>query len=346
MQRWKDAGFKNEDVEAERDAARRRLLEELTPETLKLLSRLVRVVGLFDRELALAMGRASPAIETAPIALERLIGHWIERISPARLRASPLLEGLDRQLLSKEELRALDYSLSLSILQRPRHEADLVDTAFVHAVFADAEDLIVTIANMIVQTEGEIRTHLASAMPAFRETDPYLGDLLKSRPYVALMVRLAQHRLTAAILEAGVVSASAQRLITHLDSLDQGAIADATGSMVLSMLLIDDFAFGKIANWFALARRFDALQHQRPSVGRMLGRLAADAGYPVMDFIFVSHAIHLPDLRSLVALFDELDALPLDSRARWLKSIHTEREWAGILIDNAWLRETQLKTVH
>jgi hypothetical protein len=345
MQRWRDAGFKNEDVEAERGAATRRLLDELEPEALQFLSRVARIVGLFDRELALAAGRASPAIGGTPISLERLTGHWIERISPTRLRASPLIEGLDQRFLSNDELSSLDYSLSLSILERPRHEADLVDTAFAHAALAKAEDLIVTIANMIVQTEGEIRVHLASAMPVFREADPYLGGFLKQRPYVALIVRVAQHRLVAAIANATVVSISAQKLITELDSLEHGAIADTTESMVLSLVLIDDFAFGKIADWFVLVQRFDALQRQRPSVGRMLGRLAAAAGYPVMDFIFIAHAIHAPDLKSLVTLFDQLDALPSGGRARWLAAVHTEREWAGMLIDNAWLKESQLKQI-
>lgn len=342
MRRWMRSDFQNEDVEAERDSARRRLLAELEPDTLKLLARVCRIVGRFDRELALASGQLEPAIASAPTSFDRLMGHWIERAGPERFRTSPLVEGLDRQVLSEAELVLLDRQLALSILSRTSSHPDIVDIAFAHAVKARAIDLVTAIANNVIRAEGELRPYLASAMPIFREADADLGGLLADWPFVALMVRLAQHRLVAAISDSKAFAASAVSLLNRADRLQSDAKPSMTDGMVLTTLLLDNYGFGKVPGWFGLLRKLDTLttkEHVFADLAR--SSTAASGGKNPIDFMFIAHAVHLPGLEALDSLFEDLDTLETPDRDRWLASLGLEPEGLSMLVDNAWLKQAE-----
>jgi hypothetical protein len=341
MQRWIAAGLKSDDVEAERDASRRRLLAELTPEILQFLYRATHIVGAFDRELALVVGRADPALADCAGSLDRLSGHWIERVSSRRLRASPLIAGLDRQMLSDNERAALDRAIALSILQRKTAEPDLVDTAFAHALLGQAADLLMAIVQLVLDADGPARGPIASGMVMFRIASIPETGFLSEWPYVVLMLRLAQHRLIAAIGDDDAFRSSADRLVGLLDRLPDPDVSHA-GGMVLSMLLLDEFAFGRLPDWFALLQRFDAIAQDDPEFTGLTARVAEAADYDPIDFMFLAHAIHMPDLAALVRLFDDLDRLSEAHRQRWLSALYAHPSWLNLLIDNAWLKQSLL----
>jgi hypothetical protein len=345
MREWVQAGLRNDDVEAEREAARRRLLEELDRDRLQLLARTVRIMGGFDRELALAAGRHAPPIASPGLALDRLIGHWIERSEGGRFRASPLVQGLDRQMMSADELCELDRAIALGVLTRPSVEADLVDVAFVHVTLARDEGILMEIIQQVLAAEMDQRAMLASAMPMFREADALAGGMLADWPLSALLLRLAQHRLVAAVADPAKLAASAAALLVQLDALPDLGSEASPEAMVLSSMLVDNFAFGKLPDWFDLLLRLERSVRASGPLSGIAERAAQTTGYDPIDFAFLAHATHLPNLAALATLFDQLDALEPADRNRWLASLHTDPYWLSMLIDNAWLKQSQVETM-
>ena len=71
-------GFSSDDIDAERDAARRSMVAALPEEARNLLYRLSLVMGRFNRPLALKIAETPPPIQRAGELLDSLIGPWLE----------------------------------------------------------------------------------------------------------------------------------------------------------------------------------------------------------------------------------------------------------------------------
>jgi hypothetical protein len=342
MRDWVAAGMKNDDVEGEREAARRRLLGELAPNVLGLLARTVRIYGTFDRRLALASAAVDPALDAPGLGLDQLTGHWIERLEAGRLRASPLVNGLDQETLSPDELRSLDLAIVVHILTRKSVDADLIDTAFYHAWVAENESWINVIVQHVIGTSDDDRPKLASAVPMFRQAEA-VPQFLKDRPFMVLLLRLAQHLLVSSIAKADELSRSADTLVSQLDELPETEIEaqHATSVMILMKVLFDSYGFGRIPNWFAWLRRFSSLVRGHPEFNDFAKQLEGTTSADAIGFLFVAHAAHLPGIAPLIRLFGELDALPLDERQLWLAALHEPSPAMMMIIDNAWLKDVQ-----
>jgi hypothetical protein len=190
-----------------------------------------------------------------------------------RLRASPLIAGLDRQMLSDDERARLDRAIASSILKRTTAEPDLVDTAFAHALLAQAADLLMASVQLVLNVDGRARGPIASGMVMVRIASIPESGFLSDWPYVVLMLRLAQHRLIAAIGDDDAFHQSAERLVSLLDRLPVPGVSHAEG-MVLSMLLLDEFAFGRLPDWFALLQRFELIAQEDPEITGLTARVA------------------------------------------------------------------------
>ena len=70
------------DLDAERRAARGRIIAILSKETTKLLYRVSILFGRFDRPLALSVGAINPPVPQPGAHLDKLIGPWVELIVP------------------------------------------------------------------------------------------------------------------------------------------------------------------------------------------------------------------------------------------------------------------------
>lgn len=342
MRDWVASGMRNADVEAEREAARRRLLNELAPNVLGLLARTVRIYGTFDRQLALASAAVDPALDAPGLGLDQLTGHWIERLDAGRLRASPLVNGLDQETFSADQLRSLDLAIVVHILTRKSVDADLIDTAFYHAWLAEDESWINVIVQHVIGTGDDDRPKLASAIPMFRQAE-VVPDFLKNRPVVVMLLRLAQHLLVSSIAKADEVTRSAEALVTRLDELPEiePEARQATSVMILMKVLFDSYGFGRLRNWFPWLRRFRSMIRDHPEFHDFAERVEGTPSADAISFLFVAHAAHLPGISWLVRLFEELDALPSEERQTWLGAMHEPSPAMMMIVDNAWLKEVQ-----
>jgi len=342
MKSWATAGMKNPDVEAEREAARRRLLAELSSDALALLARTVRIYGSFDRALGVAVGGVAPSLAAPGMALDSLTGHWIERLDFGRMRSSPLVTGLDTEMLDAEALKTLDLAIVVHIMTRETVDADLLDTAFFHAWLAGDESWVNVLVQHVIATSDEDRAKLASLMPMFREAqaDP---TFLAERPYVTLLLRLAQHLLKSAIGSDAEVARSARSLIERLDAMteEDTEIRQSLVGIILMKLLFDAYGFGRIPGWFDHLQRFALIVENNPDFREIADRIGTGSDANPTGFLFVAHAVRLPGVAAFASLFDALDHLPPSARQVWLDAMNEPPIALPMIIDNAWLKETQ-----
>ena len=194
----------------------------------------------------------------------------------------------------------------------------------------------------IIQTEDDDRPKLASAMPMFREakSDP---AFFAQWPYPKMLFRLAQHLLKTAIGSDAEVADSAQALVERLDALDVGErIADESlVGIILMKLLFDAYGYGRIPGWFNHLRRFAQIVAGVSSFREVSDRVMFESDADPTGYLFVAHAARLPGVPELASLFDALNALSVDQRQVWLDAMNEPSVALGMMIDNAWLKETQ-----
>lgn len=341
MERWKRDGLKSEDVEAEREAARRRLLDEMDEADLRLLTRASRVMGWFDRPLAVALGALEVVVANPAQGLDRLTGRWLESMPAGQLRISPLVAGLADQWLDVNELKALDRHIAIQILTRKEGDPSIIDTAFAHALLAKEEGVLVHIARVILTAPNDARPLLAAQMSSFRMAGTAIDSLLVDRPYAGFFLSLAQHRLTATLGDARVVAESATHLVDRWRALPDEDTRKNLGGLVHLIILMDQYAFGKIPDWFELILALDGIEPDDEELAFLDRSMIGPEGESAVDFLFIAHAIQVPGLKALGRLFEVLNTMSAEGRRRWISVLETGDHWLGMAIDNAWLKESE-----
>jgi hypothetical protein len=341
MDRWMTAGFTNQDVEAERTAARLRVVEELAPTARALLYRAARITGVYDRELVLVVARSVPPVENGAQALDGLVGHWIEHQPPDRLRTSPLATGMDKQMLAPDELERLDRAIAQSILARSNCPADLLNIALLHALMAKAGSELKKIALAIFSADGDSRTHAADNVWLLRDLANTTKPLFAGDTHIDAMLRLAQFRLIVVRGKPKAVNRSAQRVVGAIDKIGAPRTRQAFAAMALTMMLMDPYGVGKLDNWLDLVDRLEAVVQADPRFGKIVADAARSIGQEPLGFMFVSHAINLQSLTDVSVLFARLEAMAPAARARKLGYLTDQEAWGGHMLDQAWLKESE-----
>jgi hypothetical protein len=108
------------DIEEERKAVRRRLLQDLESNATELLLRLSLLYGNFDRSMALVAADTPASVPQAGLVFDFLVGPWIEQVGPERYRLSPLLKDSGLTGLAESLMRVIKSNiLKHLIIQRP-----------------------------------------------------------------------------------------------------------------------------------------------------------------------------------------------------------------------------------
>ena len=343
---WFTDGFNNQDVAIERSAARRRLLQELDDREVTLLARLARVTGEFDSAMMEAVASISPPVQSAKLVVDRLSGHWIERVGDRRFRVSPLIADLPGHLLTTKEQAETDTAIGRSIVFRNPLEGDLLDTGFMHALLGKDDATLTRLAMALAQAEDHVVTQLSGAMPIFRT---YLGgaggSAYRPPPGTLVLLSIARHRLLLARRDRRELNESVLNILSLVDLVDGDGVSVPTRFMAIAQVLHPQQSLGMIDNWFELLRELDSNHSELEEVQEVFAGTTAELGIDPIGFLFVAHAIHLPTLDDLAALFRSLAVLETVERKRWLQALGHVRSWSMLVVDNAWLKAQQNGTL-
>lgn len=325
---------------SERRAARERIVGQLTDEAYALLLRTSLIRGSFDRALAIKLAYLDPAVPRGGVALDRLVGPWIEPFRRGRLRISPLIQNAADEMLSAEECRAVHRCVAEATMLRPDglEPAD-ASVAMHHALRSGETGLVVGFAQSVVTCGPDMTDALA----------PYLTELMflrLDRPIfpqdgaASAMMRLAQLLAllpygTAEQARACWTTLEAERLEMHGATLFEG--------LCLSKLLLHPRTGELFDDWFETILRFDRLCLADPQLGEANSSFHSRAGGKphITGVLFAGQIRSIATVAGFRAILERLSREDSDTRERVLSSFRPGRGDISVLVNHGWLRESR-----
>lgn len=326
-----------DEIDAERDAVRSRLLLAMPPERQHLLFRASIVRGSFDRELGIALGEIQPPVTFPGAVFDRLIGPWIEVVHRDRFRVSPLLTGTADKVFGAADRKAIHSCIATSLLER--ESLSVFDSGLLmhHALGSGESDLIMGFASGVITCGTDTLDILA----------PFIADIVHldmskpicpGEPALSAMMRLAQ-------LLSFLPGGSAEEAQKCLAAMDRERMdVDRRGNLELTVLmkiLLHPRSGKLFPNWFDLLVRADNLMIK----GDLLGG-ANELGEPgetnpphPCGIFFACQMRNIETVADFHQLVSRLDKEPNDRRVRFLSSYRPGRGDISILVNHGWMRE-------
>jgi hypothetical protein len=154
----------------------------------------VAVVPL-ERERVLELGLFEPAIGEPGIALDAIIGSWLEVVNEAgALRRSPLIADLATNALGIERALQFEYNVVDVLIRREKLLSTDLAGILYHGIRGSHEHGVVIVLAALLQTDEETIRSAAHAAPFF--VRPQLGDNVQSFSAAGrLVIRVAQFRM-------------------------------------------------------------------------------------------------------------------------------------------------------
>jgi hypothetical protein len=298
-------------IEAERLAARHRLVAILPNETSAMLYRISLLVGRFDRPLALAVGAVCPPVPEPGVQLDHLIGPWIEIGAYLEMRVSPLLQNAGNEVFTPGDTTRLHEAAAVQILGGRVLRIDKANSGFLHGLLGRSESSLLRLARAIIATEGARRPQLSEWITGLR-LHRLDQKIFAERPALSILLRLAQFLLVTPTGKREAIRDCWRVLQAELNELDHAEAREHLEYMILAKALLDQEAVAFLPDGVALILRFEelsradsvrlALMEQRLPVG--------DAGRSpsLLGTLFISYAIRMESVGDLKCAFDRLDA--------------------------------------
>ncbi|MHC2313116.1 hypothetical protein ACVIHC_000162 [Bradyrhizobium diazoefficiens] len=332
------------DLDAERRAARSRIVAILSADTRRLLYRISVLFGRFDRPLALSVGAIDPAVPEPGVQLDQLIGPWVDLTVQRDMRVSPLLENAGAEVLTPTETRRVHETAALHILGRRSVSIDKANCGFLHALLGDQEWLLTRLAYNIIMTSIETRRQLSEWMGTLRRHRLDQKICPNGRIAVSILLRLAQFLLIASNDRPNAIRNCWRTLEAELTEIEDAEAREHLEYMILAKALLTQEAIAHLPDTVGLILRFAALSECSPERRAMLSQRTPSTDgrtHSILGTLFITYALRIPSVPDLQCAFDRLDAATPELRAALLDDVSEMPGDAGYVVNHAWLEESK-----
>jgi tetratricopeptide (TPR) repeat protein len=325
----------------------RRLVSALPDSEKELLLRLSLITGRFRREHALAVGAEPPPLSRPGEAFDPLIGAWIEPMSGASFRVSPLLADAAEDVFGRERLQDLHIQIARTFARgfmSPQEGAQ----AFEHAWEARHVPALGGLVRSVFEQPRGVFEAISSHVSWFVIEGLEEGDvLLPDDPHASLLLRMFQARIAAEN-----VPALAGRVFRAWRSEIEQSEPPAARPSARYLLAIHALGPGEVAlsakeTVEYLGMLFD-LETNDPDLRAManaqLANVPSDLTLELRhdSLAGLQAALSFNRCRSVAWLDDWLTAIETASPSLRDCILHVSRLnpwWCGIMVDAAWLDE-------
>lgn len=347
-------------VEAEMDGLRRQLIADLPPGASSLLFRVSLLVGAFDRDMAVRLGEATPAIAEPGAVLDLLTGPWLEPAADGRLRISPVLSGAGLKVLSEsEQTRFHEAIAEFLAARRPVRTGDLPQLVL-SGLRTGSQKALGLVARLALGGQLPDSVLGRGLYPlAFMKTDAPLSDQL-----------MINAPLRAAQVKVAALNGMARPAIEAFRALERETPDDEVGGVFRSVTVFS-LLTGPLelsaSDWLPLVLNIpvDAVDRTTALLAKAEAELAQQAGgaspedaggsrapgfdalvRPVTDFgafLFTFRAHKMLGLEDLESLIDQLEVVEPGRRNVLLagEGLNRHSDNRQTLVQNAWLAETR-----
>ncbi len=343
-------GGSAQEIDAERDAIRERLISELSENARELLCRLTLIMGYFDRELAVAVGEVNPPISRPGEALDILLGPWIEMYAAERFKTSPLVSDSGTKTLGKDVQSEVHKRIVDQLLTRHPFPGDFLGQLLGHAMASGHEQGLLWVAMAVMHAPAEHRKMLAQELLLL----PFLGGdagkpLFQANGYLSVLLRMTQFRIAAWGNMTNLMPGIADLLIGEARMLDGKQMGEDLLSAAIATVLCEQAVSISPKKWMPLLAEFEKVlagEGELAKISRTLDPVESGLeNWTVPQFLFGVRATSLRSVDELGELFLELDQLKADHRKKLLSSLSEIPSGNRLMIDSAWLGETNAGNV-
>jgi len=342
------SGVEVTEIKDEREYIRERLFAELTQNTRDLLYRLSFFGGYFDRDLAIAVGEVSPAINSPGEALDILVGPWVEVMANDRFRVSPLVSSAGRKILSKVIQKEIHKRIVDNLIARHPFPGDFLGTLLGHALISRHVQGLMWLIMAITHTPDNDRRMIAEHLFMLQLLDTS-QPLFKENIHVSAMLRLAQFRVTAWANKTEYLPAIADQLIAEARMIDNKDIADGFLVLVTSSILMEQSLRISPQKWIPLLEELEKALSGEGELAQFVRKLdpvrKSLGNWTTPQFMFYIRATSLKSINELIELFSELNHMERKHREVLLSSLSILSSGKRLMIDAAWLAEMKEKTL-
>ncbi len=353
QRKWPDSellaefsGIEVAEIKDQRDSIRERLIDELPQNTRDLLYRLSFFAGYFDRDLAIAVGEVSPAINSPGEALEILIGPWVEVMANDRFRVSPLVTGAGRKILIKVIQSEIPKRIVDNLIARSPFPGDFLSTLLSHALISRHVQGLTWLVMAITHTPDNDRRMIAEhlfILPLLSKSEPIFKEDIR----ISTMLRWAQFNVAAWANKTELLPAIADQLIIETHMIDDKVVAGGLLLLANTTILREQSLDINPEKWLPLIEEMEKIRSDggvlaeyfltSNPIGKSLGN------WTIPQFMFYIRATSLKSIDELSDLFSILNDMEQEHRKELLVSLNILSSGKRLLIDTPWLAESKRK---
>lgn len=323
-------GLTNADLEDEHSAVRANLVDSLPGPVRELLYRLSMTTAPFERSLALAIGALQPPIERAGECFDHLAGRWLETPTADLYRASPLVRGLGRKMLTATTQRQVHDRIATEMTSTSTIDAGSIDTILAHGLAGASQPSLIKLTAAVNLADDDTRAAIAAHLAVFPLLDtskPIYPDDLRT----SALLRLAQLRLAVAAPKPRGVDAVVQALLREADAVRWEPGSPDFRIAVLGSVLNNFGIVRHVSNWIDLLCHFRRLDHEADEEV-----LARHPGAPTTAVLFSIGIAGLDSVDTLEAVFDDLSRLDDEERREFLTPIDASVADYHLIVHHPW----------
>ena len=337
-------------VEARAEA--RRLIATLDAPTRELVYRLSLTIGSLPQKQLLAIAVQPPAIMEPGLALDRLVGPWLEVVGGGRYRMSPLLRNVGKDVQGEDWTRETHRSIVRALMGLRALTPNDVSTMLFHGAAGQDWLALARLSYGILSAENEVWEALAASASWF----VWIGTgNAVSRPTTDLfslfLIRMLQLRLAMVAKDNQAIHSVIECINRELSANISGTQLRMARHFFLSQLLLHAELKFPVAQLVSISLEYihlsDELAEALPKVEdeiacRVLkssdgtSDLAAVAG-----FLLTQHLINRSALTELLGACQPLEPWEI-RRLFWF--VGGRNSTAGLLFDGVWMDEMMRPT--
>ncbi|WP_440224483.1 AAA family ATPase [Dokdonella sp. MW10] len=333
-------GFSTNDVNLERDAARRTIATALPEGARNLLYRASVIIGSFDRDCVLRLAGIQPSLPSPGENLDALIGPWLETMGRDRYRISPLAAQIGQKMIARTAQVQLHHEIAEHLMSRQVVDVSDIDKIVMHAMIGKNTQILGSIAANLLASESSVIEYLACNFSVVRllatERPIYPEDLS-----ISTMMRIAQFKILAVAKDYKSISKCVDALNVEIEAQPAGTSRDVVQVLgfctVLGTLGIANY----LNNWLALLQRFESFI----GTSTVAREMHSDSGNllfseeGMIPALFAIGSADLQEVASLERVFDQLNGISAADRDAYLSLIRSSAPDYSAFVNGPWLAE-------
>jgi Cdc6-like AAA superfamily ATPase len=334
------AGLSSGDIEAERNSARRKIVDALPEQTRDLLYRLSLLIGNFNRNMALTVAEIPPPRSIPGESFDALIGPWVETVGRDQYRISPLAAQFGKGMLSPSLQISIHSGIAKHLISSSNVDVGDVDKIVTHALSGKNSTALAMVAAKLLTADESVIGYLSENFSLFRMLKTN-GPIYPQDIHVSVMLRMVQFKVLATAKSRQTTTACVDALRREILLIPEGPQRDA--AYVYGLLVVLNFlgAANYVNGWFTILQEYRNFV-QSNSLAALLKSESIKQYIGPDDGVSGLFAVGIAGLESVSTLEEILNQLNLiepSDRRMYLRFILDENPDFSVLVNGPWVAQ-------